>query len=280
MQRAAFLSFIALIAACLRPGALFSNEAAAPTVAAIYPSGATVPANHLKFYIHFTQPMRQGVFLEHCSLLDENGQPVPEPFRETELWSEDRMRLTLWFHPGRQKTGVNLNEEFGPVLELHRKYTLILSAKWPSEGGVPLGKDVRKRFETVERATAQLDISNWRITAPPAGTGEPLRVRFPAPLDHALLQRCLRIVDENDAPVAGTSETTDHECGWRFTPERPWSSGSHRLRVETVLEDLAGNSLARPFEVDLHGPAPRIVPPVVQVPFRPRPPGSSEPAAQ
>ena len=47
----------------------------------IYPTAETLPANHLKFYLHFSEPMRQGVFLEHCRLLDDEGRPVPEPFR-------------------------------------------------------------------------------------------------------------------------------------------------------------------------------------------------------
>src|SRR6186713_2761613 len=84
-----------------------ADTPAAPRVDAVYPSAATLPANHLKFYIHFSAPMRQGVFLDHCKLLDDHGRMImTEPFRETELWSEDGKRLTLWLHPGRQKTGV------------------------------------------------------------------------------------------------------------------------------------------------------------------------------
>src|SRR4051812_2774418 len=106
---------------CLSGLALWLCAAAAfgeaPRLEAIYPSGALLPANHLKFYLHFSAPMREGVFLDYCRLLDEHGAPVAEPFRETELWSDDHRRLTLWLHPGRQKTGVNLNDDFGPVLK-------------------------------------------------------------------------------------------------------------------------------------------------------------------
>src|SRR6185436_13722943 len=90
-----------------------------PQITAIFPGSHTLPANHLKFYLHFSEPMRQGVFLEHCKLLDDHDQPVTEPFRETELWNEDGTRLTLWFHPGRQKTGVNLNVDLGPIVQTH-----------------------------------------------------------------------------------------------------------------------------------------------------------------
>ena len=251
-----------MIVALLRVGA-------APAVEAIYPSGDVLPANHLKFYIHFTQPMRQGVFLEHCRLLDEAGKPVLEPFRETELWSADGRRLTLWLHPGRQKTGVNLNTEFGPVLVPGRRYTLVISGKWPPDKGLPSGVDARKNFRTTERATQQLDIATWRTTAPRAGTTKPVTIRFPAPLDHALLLRCLRVVDASGPEVDGKAVTDEHERVWRFTPDQPWTAAPHRVLVESKLEDLAGNSLARPFEVDLEAAPPRASGPFVEVPFQP-----------
>ena len=54
-----------------------------PTVQML-PSSA-LPANALKFYLHFSQPMEQGVFLERLRLLDADGKEVIGPFRETEL---------------------------------------------------------------------------------------------------------------------------------------------------------------------------------------------------
>ena len=245
-------------------GWLAASAVAAPAVEAIFPSGDALPANHLKFYLHFSEPMRQGVFLLHCRLLDERGKEVPEPFRETELWSDDARRLTLWLHPGRQKTGVNLNVELGPVLDPHRRYTLVISGKWPSDAGAPLGAEVRKTFRTLERATQQLDTAAWQISPPRVGTTKPLSLRFLAPLDHALLLRCLRV--EN---VEGRIATEDHERVWTFTPAHPWTSGSHRVLVESKLEDLAGNSLARPFEVDLDAAPPPARPPVLAIPFQP-----------
>ena len=73
--------------------------------------------------------MEQGEIFWHFRLTDlATGIPVEEPFRETELWSDDGKRLTLWLHPGRQKTGVNLNMDLGPVLEPRRRYALEIAA--------------------------------------------------------------------------------------------------------------------------------------------------------
>ena len=36
-----------------------------------------------------------------------------------------------------------------------------------------------------------------------------------------------------------------------FIPDDLWGKGRHRLRVETTIEDLAGNNIGKPFEVDL-----------------------------
>src|SRR4029079_16941954 len=121
----------------------------------------------------------------------------------TELWSEDGRRLTLWLHPGREKTGVHLNTEFGPVLSPGLRYTLVIAGAWPSADGVPCGKDVEKSFFTGPRETRQLDTKEWSIHPPIAGSKQPLEIRFPAPLDHALLMRCLQVMNEDGHKLRG-----------------------------------------------------------------------------
>ncbi len=229
----------------------------APAVSAVYPTAETLPANHLKFYLHFATPMETGDALARLQLIDlASGQPVPEPFRETELWDDARQRLTLWLHPGRQKTGVNLNEDLGPILSADHRYELRLAQPWPDAQGRVLSPCVLKTFATGPARKHRLDAAAWRIAGLPApGSRAPLTVHFPAPLDHALLQRCLRVFEKDGAePLPGDVQTGDHETSWSFTPRHPWTAASHELRVLSVLEDLAGNSLARPFEVDLAAP--------------------------
>jgi hypothetical protein len=93
-------------------------------------------------------------------------------------------------------------------------------------------------------------------------------VRFEKPLDHALLQRMLWVTDAKGRKLAGTIRVTGGETRWQFTPKEAWRAGSvsdrsqaagYSLVADTRLEDLAGNSIARPFEVDVLHPIPREI---------------------
>ena len=240
--------------------------AAAPKLLAIYPTGDHLPANHLKFYLAFSEPMATGVFLNHCRLTDARGKLVEAPFRETELWSADGRRLTLWFHPGRQKAGVNLNVEFGPVLTEGGDYRLVIDGRWTSVRGVPLGGDVTKTFRAVPPLHEQLTVKSWQVHPPAAGTRDALRVVFPHPLDWATLNRQLRVTTAT-GPVPGVISVERGEQEWRFVSEKIWAAGPHELRVGTAIEDHAGNSLARPFEVNLQQRALPTVEPEIGIPF-------------
>ncbi|MEQ2007001.1 MAG: hypothetical protein ABMA26_09385 [Limisphaerales bacterium] len=240
--------------------------AAAPKLLVIYPTGDRLPANHLKFYLVFSEPMESVVFLNYCRLVDARGREVEAPFRETELWSPDGRRLTLWFHPGRQKTGVNLNVEFGPVLREGGDYRLVIDGHWPSARGVPLGANVTKSFRAIEPLHDQLTTRSWQVHAPAAGTRDPLRVVFPQPLDWATLHRLLRVTGKA-GDIAGAITVTRGEQEWQFVPEKAWAAGPHELRVGTAIEDHAGNSLARPFEVNLQQRALPVVASEIGLPF-------------
>ncbi len=223
-----------------------SSPDTAPRIISIHPTTDALPANHLKFYLQFSEPMEQGEITRHFKLLDANGRDVPEPFRDTELWSNDGRLLTLWFHPGRQKTGVNLNVDLGPILMKDGQYTLVIDGSWKSQAGWPLGRTVKKPFRVIAADRSQPDPAQWQLTAPRADTREPLTLRFNEPLDWALLLTQLTV--EN---VAGKSAVTDSEREWRFTPNSLWQRGKHQLLVNWELEDLAGNNLKSLFEVDL-----------------------------
>ena len=218
----------------------------APRLTVIHPTTNALPANHLKFYLHFNQPMQQGDIFRHLRLLDANGTAVADPFRDAELWSPDGKRLTLWLHPGRQKTGVNLNLELGPVLAENRRYQLRISGQWKSQADQPLGQDITKDFSSLPPDRARLDPALWTILPPPADSRQPLRLQFDEPLDWALLHTQISLPD-----IEGVAHVKANAREWHFTPSRPWPAGAYALTIGWELEDLAGNNLARPFEVDL-----------------------------
>ncbi|HUY92097.1 MAG TPA: hypothetical protein VMV10_25370 [Pirellulales bacterium] len=244
-------------------------RAARPTkLAAIYPSRDRLPENQLKFYLHFSAPMSRGEAYEHVQLLDAQGRPIELPFLELgeELWDREAKRFTLFFDPGRIKRGLKPREEVGPAIEEGKSYTLVIDAGWRDAAGRPLAAEVRKTFAVGPPDDTPLDAANWKLDAP-AGGREPLVVEFPEPLDHALLGRLL-YVERGGEPVAGEIAIDQQETRWRFTPRDAWRPGSYDLVAGKELEDLAGNSLARPFEIDELKPVTlEVTPEFVRVPF-------------
>jgi hypothetical protein len=226
---------------------------AAPTaVAHVYPSKDELPENQLKFYLHFSAPMSQGEAYEHIRLLRSDGTADETAFLELpqELWDRDGKRFTLFLDPGRVKRGLKPREDVGPVLEAGKCYTLAIDRAWKDAEGNPLKESYRKTFRVLPPDETQLDPKTWKLETPAADTMTPLAMTSPKSLDHALLHRLLWIEDEGGATVAGTIAVTHAETCWRFTPSKPWKSGRYYLVADPRLEDLAGNSIGRAFEVE------------------------------
>ena len=233
----------------------------AAEVAAVFPSADELPANTLKFYLHFSKPMREGpAIFERIHLLDSDGNAIEDPWRRTELWNEDATRLTLWIHPGRIKEGVNLREDLGPVLQPNRKYSLVVDKSLTDARGEPLGAALKKSFCTTAAVRTAIDVRDWTIASPKAGTREPLKVVFPRPWDRALLGRCLTLSTTGGNVIEGVVEIGPKELSWSFTPTKPWSAGKITLATDEKLEDLAGNSILRPFDLDLKAPPMKSLP--------------------
>lgn len=235
------------------------------TVTAVYPSGDAVPENVLKFYLHFSAPVRRGEAYRRVRILGPTGTPIDLPFLELdeELWDPAGTRLTLLIDPGRIKRGLAPREDVGPVFEAGNRYTLTVDPAWPDAAGNPLKAGLRKAFAVAAPAADRIDVAAWTLT-PPGTLNSALEVRFPRPLDHALLERTLTVVDAAGWAVPGRVEVSDAETRWRFTPAKPWAAGTYRLRVAVELEDLAGNRPDRVF--DAEGAA--AGPPVLERAFR------------
>jgi hypothetical protein len=238
----------------------FERKPAGPpaTVAQVYPTADALPENLLRLYVHFTGPMRRGEAYDHVRILDAAGKEVVTPFLTLgqELWDPDGRRLTLLLDPGRVKHGLKPREELGPILEAGKQYTLVIDGRWRDAEGRPLGRDYRKAIRAVAGEVRPIEPGAWGLHPPAAGTRAPLTVTLQRPLDHALLQRVLHVVDANGRAVEGEVAVTESEKRWQFTPSQPWAVGQYNLEVEPVLEDPSGNRVGRAFEVDEERPVP------------------------
>jgi hypothetical protein len=76
---------------------------------------------------------------------------------------------------------------------------------------------------------------------------------FDRPLDRGLLEYCMAVV-YSGRMVAGAAGVPAGEQSWSFVPDTPWAPGPHRILIDPVLEDIAGNSVVRIFDRDLHRP--------------------------
>jgi hypothetical protein len=210
----------------------------------MYPSAAALPANQLKLYLEFSQPMSRGGVWSHIQLVRDDGKVVELPFLEIdqELWSPDQRRLTVLFDPGRIKRGVTPQVEMGEVLEPGRGYTLVVARAMPDANGQSLAEEFRRQFRVAPSLREGIDPKKWKVTA----SREALTIEFDRPLDWALLQHTLSVKG-----VAGTGAVDRGETRWRFTPSQAFKAGHYELVIDMSLEDLAGNRIGRPFDVDL-----------------------------
>ena len=232
---------------------LARDEAAPATaVAAVYPTGNELPENLLKFYIHFSAPMSRGGVYRRLRLIDDAGRDVVDPFLEIgeELWDPAGTRLTVLFDPGRIKRGLKPREELGPPLVEGRRYTLVIAPEWRDAAGLPLSGEYRREFSVTAPDDAQPDPERWQVSPPAAGTREPLVVEFDEPLDHAMLEHVIEASGPDGKLLEGSVLIGPNETSWSFRPAEPWPAGNFHLNIDAALEDRAGNSVGRRFEVD------------------------------
>jgi hypothetical protein len=217
----------------------------------VYPTTGMLPSNQLKFYICFTAPMQRGEAWRRVHLYDAAGKLVELPFLELqqELWDPDYKRLTVLFDPGRIKRGLLSLQEAGPAIEEDKEYSLVIDRAWIDAAGSSLVEGFRKTFRVTPADRTPPETKDWRLTAPSAGRA-PLILDFPKPFDYALLLHLIEIVDSAGQAVAGSIGVEHEETRWVFTPFVRWKPGEYQVRVDTSLEDLAGNRIGRPFDVD------------------------------
>jgi hypothetical protein len=242
---------------------------APPRVVQIYPTADVLPANHLRFYIYFDRPMRGGKGLfKHLALLDDKGNEIDAPWLVDEIWDEANNCLILYIHPGRIKWGVEQRELMGPVLNEKRSYALVVRGEWTDLDGNKLGKDTIKKFRTTGEDRVRIELSDWKLTAPAAATRDAVTLTLPKSIDYRSLQTGLTVRNAKGQVVAGAIAIGKGETSWRFTPTQPWQAATYHVSVSPDLEDVAGNTPSRPFDMDLltpQRPAQKL-----QIEFEPR----------
>jgi hypothetical protein len=237
-------------------------------VLAIYPSASQLPRNVLRFYLHFSAPMQQGKVYQHLLLTKVDGTRLNAPFLEVaeELWDPSGTRLTLLFDPGRVKQGLVPRDEDGAIFEIGTAYRFTVQSTWLDAQGRGLASIATKEFSVVEDDFVQPNPSNWQLHPPvcpdskPSSSGKQsttdvlssaLYIDVSETLDQALFQRCIKVFNPKMELIAGEVEIANEERRWIFRPQSTWESGTYTLKIDDVLEDVAGNSIARPFEVDM-----------------------------
>ena len=221
----------------------------------VFPSGDVWPSNQLRLYIYFSEPMSRAEAARHIHVLDSEGKELAGSrgvfLPGEELWDPGFKRLTMTFDPGRIKRGLTSNESIGPPLTEGKRYTLVIDADWPDARGVPMAGEFRKAFRGGPAQHVPPDPKRWNIAVPKAGGKAPLLIDFPTPMNYPLLQRMIGVSGPRGGMIYGAVAIARQESEWRFAPERPWGAGNYRILVDTSLEDLAGNHIGEPFEIDV-----------------------------
>lgn len=225
-------------------------------VSGFFPSNDTLPANLLKVYIQFSQPMSEGMAYENIHVLNEQGDTVFQPFLQLqpELWDLNNQRLTLWLDPGRVKRDLGPNLLHGAPLEEGQHYRVCISKNWADSNGAGLGEDFIQSFFVKAPDREMPNVNKWKINAPAPDTKGSITIHFGESLDFALAPQLLTVVDRDGQIVEGKVDLIDQETKWQFVPIYSWKPGLYKIKVKATLEDLAGNTLNRLFDRDLENP--------------------------
>jgi hypothetical protein len=219
-------------------------------VRSIDPGSEWVPANLLRFSVTFSAEMEEGSASGHIHLRDSSGADVPGAlFSMTpEFWDRERRQLTILLEPGRIKRGLRPHLLAGAPLLEGSTVTLMVGPELRDSSGTELTEGARRTYHVAPAVRQRVDPARWDIRWPNSEHDQ-LVVHFDRPLDRALVRRCLSLADERGHLVAGRSTLDREGSVWTFAPvNRP---SNWHLRIDTRLEDLAGNSVRRIFDRDL-----------------------------
>lgn len=210
----------------------------------ISPQAKVLPANTLRFYIHFPRSGEAHFDRDNLRLLNEEEGVVRDPFLilSQELWSVDGRRLTVLMEPGRIKRGLGTDPSHEPAFVVGRTYSLVVTA---------LGQTVRHTFRVSDPILEALDETHWRLTPPTVGSLDPAVVHFDRVMDAALCADEIGVLTRSGEVVQTRVSLAPDGTAAQLTPRRPWLAGEHRLVVSERLEDVCGNRLGEALDHDL-----------------------------
>ncbi|MEM7214123.1 MAG: Ig-like domain-containing protein [Pseudomonadota bacterium] len=219
-----------------------------PRLVKFEPSHAVIPANILRLYLMFSEPIARGQAGKFVTLHHSDGTIVQSPFLNlsTELWDQSQKRLTLLFDPGRMKEGVGPNVSAGPPLEPGESYRLVVSGDLESAAGEPVGQDVAVSLRIGHAKNDPINPQEWEIQMPKAGSKEPVSIAFDRIIDTAAARRMLKLVGPDGYRVPGGIHTDGG--GWSIFPPAIWKAGLYTLEIDPELEDVSGNNLRTAFD--------------------------------
>ena len=210
----------------------------------ISPQAKVLPANTLRFYLHFPRSGEAHFDRDQLWLLNEEEQAVPDPFLvlPQELWSVDGRRLTVLMEPGRIKRGLGADPSHEPALAAGRTYSLAVTA---------LGQTARHTFRVSDPVLEAVDETRWRLVSPAAGSLDPAVVHFDRVMDAALCEDEIAVLTPSGEVAATRVSLAPDGTAARLIPSYPWRTGVHRLVASERLEDVCGNRLGEALDHDL-----------------------------
>lgn len=215
-------------------------------VLAIYPLADTLPNNILKFYFEFSEPIADGQVYPKIQLYDANNQLVPEAFVNlgTELWDENRTRLTLWIDPGRVKTHLLRHESEGEVLSKNKQYHITVEPTIVSKKGSVLHTELTKFFYTTEAIREALHWKTWTVLA----SKDHIDINTDRLMDFGTAQKMILVFDRKSKEITGKWSFGDTEKFLRFLPEKALAKGRYYLKINTLIEDVSANNVNAAFD--------------------------------
>jgi hypothetical protein len=209
----------------------------------ISPEAKVLPANTLRFYIHFPRPGEAHFDRDQLFLLDEKDQVVREPFLvlSQELWSHDGRRLTVLMEPGRIKRGLGEGPAHDPALVVGRTYSLVVTA---------LGQTAGHTFRVSDPVLEAIKETYWRLVSPTVGSLDPAVVHFDCVMDAACEDEIVVLSPSGRVVQTRTSLAPDGTAA-QLIPSHPWRAGEYRVVVSERLEDVCGNRLGEALDHDL-----------------------------